>query len=146
MPVPVAAPASITPTLQESFGEFMRLDPRCDEKGRVQAQVAVRKFVSLMGDRRVDEIKQADAEEFRSRLMRVPNLLGKSIYKGLSASEAMTIADRLRAAMNATPTPGPIAWRKTSLSRAEAERLATPLTKKTINRDFTFLGAGAPGC
>ena len=128
-----------TPRISESFSEFMRIEARWNAKGAKQATVAIGKFVSLMDDRPVNEIRQGVAEEFRTRMKKMPKLFGKSIYKGLSALDALTAAERLRAAIAATPGSGPVPWNKRELARAEASRLAVPMAMKTVNRDFSFL-------
>ena len=135
-----ATPVATTPvpTLSESFEEFTRLDPRWNSKTRQQATVAIRKFVSLMGDLPVNEVRQAVVEEFRARLHKVPNLFGKSMYKGQSAFDAMTAAERLRTVIAGTPGPGPVSWHKGSVPREEAVRRAAPTSMKTVNRDFSF--------
>ena len=130
--------AQASPLFSESYREFMRIEARTNAKSAKQATVAMNKFVSLMGDRPVNQIRQSVVEEFRIRMQKMPNLFGKSIYIGMPALDAFTAVERLRADIAATPGAGPVSWNKKSLPRADAVRLAQPTSMKTVNRDFSF--------
>ena len=136
--LPHAPMAQVSPLFSESYREFMRIEARTNAKSAKQATVAMNKFVSLMGDRPVNEIRQSVVEEFRIRMQKMPNLFGKSIYIGMPAMDALTAVERLRADIAATPGSGPVSWNKKSLTRANAVRLAQPTSMKTVNRDFSF--------
>lgn len=104
-----------------------------------QANIALEKFVSLMGDLPVDRITSETAEKFRAKLREMPNLFGRSIYAGQSAEQALTKARRLRRDIAADPERVMVGGKK--VLPVQAMRWAEAVTLKTINRDLTFFTA-----
>ena len=93
--------------------------------------------MSLIGDLPVRQITGEVAETFRNRLKNLPTMRGKGIYAGMSPLQALTTADRLRAALQ---EPGEtIPWGKLSLPRERAESLAAPNSMKTANKYLTVM-------
>ena len=104
-----------------------------------QANIALEKFVSLIGDLPVDRITSETAEKLRAKLKEMPNLYGRTIYAGLSAEQALIKARRLRRDIANDADRVVIGGKK--VPPAQAKRWAEAVTLKTINRDMTFFTA-----
>ena len=108
--------------ISESFALFTPTQTNWSAGYRRQADQALLLFISLMGDLPVNRITGDVAETFRNRLKALPAKHGKSIYAGMSPSQATISAERLREAMTA---PGNvIQFGKQSLPRAQADMLS----------------------
>lgn len=97
-------------TIQQAMGEWVCRRQRdtnpfktatlCKEEER-NYRVAAELFASLIGDRRAVEVTEEDLLRFRDELHRVPNLLGRSIYRDMSGAEAVAKADAVTASQQA---------------------------------------------
>jgi hypothetical protein len=127
--------------ISESFALFTPTQTNWSAGYRRQADQALLLFISLMGDLPVNRITGDVAETFRNRLKALPAKHGKSIYAGMSPSQATISAERLREAMTA---PGNvIQFGKQSLPRAQADMLSKHLTMKTVNKHLTMFTSWA---
>ena len=127
--------------ISESFALFTPTQTNWSAGYRRQADQALQLFISLMGDLPVNRITGDVAETFRNRLKALPAKHGKSIYAGMSPSQATISAERLREAMTA---PGNvIQFGKQSLPRAQADMLSKHLTMKTVNKHLTMFTSWA---
>ena len=124
-----------SPLLSASFAEFFASQPSWAAKYRKQADVAVLKFVSLMGDLPVGQITRKIAGDFRDRLQAMPRLYGKSLYAGMSPSQALTTANRFRT--EASNGKERVTHRGVRLAPERLAGLIAPTSKKTVNRDFS---------
>ncbi len=124
-----------SPLLSESFAEFFASQPSWAAKYRKQADVAVLKFVSLMGDLPVGQITRKITGNFRDRLQAMPRLYGKSVYVGMSPSQALTTASRFR--NDASNGKEQVVHRGVRLAPERLAGLIEPTSKKTVNRDFS---------
>ena len=132
---PSGSTAEATLLLSESFAEFFASQSSWSAKYRKQADVAVLKFVSLMGDLPVSQITRTITGKFRDRLQELPRLYGKSLYAGMSPSQALTTASRFRA--DAAAGKERIAHGGVRLDPKRLAGLIEPTSKKTVNRDFS---------
>ena len=97
-------------TIEQAMAEWVRRRQRgssaakspalCKEEER-NYRVAAELFTSLVGHRRALEVTEEDLFRFRDELHRVPNLLGRGIYRGLSGAEAIAKADAITASQTA---------------------------------------------
>ena len=124
-----------SPLLSESFAEFFASQPSWAPKYRKQADVAVLKFVSLMGDLPVGQITRKITGDFRDRLQAMPRLYGKSVYVGMSPSQALTTASRFRS--DASSGKERVVHRGVRLAPERLAGLIASTSKKTVNRDFS---------
>jgi hypothetical protein len=128
-------PADAMP-ISESFAAFIPTQSNWSAGYRKQVSQALLLFTSLMGDPPVNRITGDIAETFRDRLKALPAKHGKSIYAGMSPSQATISAGRLREVMK---VPGDLVlFGKKALPRAQADMLSRHLTMKTVNKHLTM--------
>ena len=127
--------------ISESFALFTPTQTNWSAGYRQQAHQALLLFTSLMGDLPVNRITGDVAETFRNRLKALPAKHGKSIYAGMSPSQATTTADRLREALKAKVDIIQIGNR--ALPRAQASMLSMHLSMKTANKHLTMFTSWA---
>ncbi len=145
IPTPVQQEAAGQPPtvmlISESFSAFIPTQSNWSAGYHNQARQALLLFISLMGDLQVNGITGDTAETFRNRLKALPAKHGKSIYAGMSPSQAITTAERLRETMK---TPGNVVqFGKQSLPRAQADMLSQHLSMKTVNKHLTMFTSWA---
>ena len=145
IPTPVQQEAAGQPRtvmlISESFSAFIPTQSNWSAGYHNQARQALLLFISLMSDLQVNGITGDTAETFRNRLSALPAKHGKSIYAGMSPSQATTTAERLREAMKA---PGDVVqFGKQSLPRVQADMLSQHLSMKTVNKHLTMFTSWA---
>ncbi|MEO3433567.1 site-specific integrase [Inquilinus sp. CAU 1745] len=126
------------------WAEFLKIKLKGDWKPGTgkDAQRSADLFTSIIGDKPLDEITQADARRFRLVLDEMPDLHGRSIFKGLKPSAAIKRLQeenaRVFAAVNADLLGGEID-EETAAARI-AEKSFTTMAPKTVNKHLDLVG------
>lgn len=97
---PAPAPAEVDDSRGELFSAAMeRLIVAKEEEGKRKDTLrdfrnATRLFVEFLGDKPVGQVTRQDAFTLRGRLAQLPYLHGKSVYTGLSPTEAIALVEK----------------------------------------------------
>ena len=128
-------------TIDEVARDFARFrqEQGISPKTKSDDDLARRYFVDLVGNRQIQNLTPEDGEKFANQLLRVPRDYGKGIYRHMTPSQAIALADSLEQEIaSAEGADQPVAVDAHRLSLAQARRKSERLRKKTANKHLTF--------
>lgn len=127
-------------TIDEVAREFARFrqEQGISPKTKSDDDLARRYFVSLVGDKQMQDLTPEDGLKFASQLLRVPRNYGKGLYRRMTPRQAIKLADRLEQEIAAADSDQLIAVESHRLTAAEARRKVERMRKKTANKHLTF--------
>lgn len=100
-------------------------------------RIALRYFIDLVGDIRINDLLPSHGKKLAEQLLRMPREYGKGIYARKTPRQAIQIADRLAAAIKGGEHEV-ILFEGKKFNRTEAEKKAERLRKKTANKHLSF--------
>jgi hypothetical protein len=131
-PVPLLEPGKPVSQLMTAWIDHSKTSRRDEtsEKTLLDRAVARDLFVEICGDLPINEVTTAVCEDFVEQLMAVPAMHGRGVFAGLSAREALELADRMD--------------QEAELKRGADGRATTErrLAKGTINKHLSSLEGG----
>lgn len=123
------SPDQPLPMFSKAFEDFRRAmsGSEWQDEQNADSATALKLWLDLEGDCRLDEMA-ARAWSFREKLAKVPRLHGRSVFKGLSAAEAIARADAIEQGVF-DPKASSVLKRGAKVKR---------LRKKSQNKHLTF--------
>ncbi len=126
-------------TVKEAFAAFASqsmTERRWNDGTFADAEKALQLFLGIMNDMPLHQVQRSDALRFRVALCKLPAMRGKSLYEGLEPLKQIERREMIQAALAADGERITVGDR--TISKPEAERLAKPLTRKTVNKHLNY--------
>ncbi len=124
-------------TIGEEFIELRQANGAAMKTER-DDRIALRYFLDLVGDIRINDLMPNHSKKLAEQLLRMPREYGRGIYARKTPRQAIKIADRLEDAINESSEQESILFEGFEFSRIEAQKKAERMRKKTANKHLSF--------